>query len=326
MMGFSFGLNATHALAQDKTAKKAEKNTDEDDIPSAKEIDLTTEDGLELKATYFPGTKGQESIPVVLLHGFNKGKGSRKDFTQERGLASLLQEKLGCAVIVPDLRGHGDSTKIKINSKKTDDIKGKKLSAMQISAMVTQDMRAVKDFLWEKNNEKALNIDKLTVIGLEEGAALALGYAAYDAVGYEQREARVGPLKLGGFVKAAVLISPMTNVTGFKTPQVMKMPAICRDLKVMIVVGNKSKEPLVEAERLRSQFVNARTPADDDKPESATVWFFKKIDTPLQGSKLLGEPSLKVPDKILAFMTVWLVKNADKQYVWKKRNLPHQDK
>ncbi|MEI8376280.1 MAG: alpha/beta fold hydrolase [Planctomycetota bacterium] len=335
VLGFSSGLNATPAWAQNKTAKKVakkvaekkvEKMTDEEDTLSAKEIDLTTEDGLELKATYFPGTKGQESIPVILLHGF-KDKGSRKDFTQEQGLASFLQEKLGCSVIVPDLRGHGDSTKIKISSKRTDDLKGKKLSPVQISAMVTQDMRAVKDFLWEKNNEKALNIDKLTVIGLEEGGALALSYAAYDAVGYEQREAKVGPLKLGRFVKAAVLISPTTNIAGLKTPQVMKMPAICRDLPVMIVVGNKSKEPLAEAERLRSQFVNARPPADNDKPESATVWFFRKIDTPLQGSKLLGEPSLKVPDKILTFMTVWLVKNADaKDYVWKKRNLPHQDK
>ena len=48
---------------------------------------------------------------MILLHGF---KGSRKDFTQKDGLAAFLQEKLGCAVIVPDLRGHGDSTRIKV--------------------------------------------------------------------------------------------------------------------------------------------------------------------------------------------------------------------
>ena len=58
-------------------------------------------------------------------------------------------------------------------------------------------------------------------------------------------------------------------------------------------------------------FVKSRPPADDDKPESITVWFFKKIDTPLQGSKLLAEPSLKVPDKIVVFLNVWLVKNPD---------------
>ena len=121
-------------LAQDKTEKKAEKKADDDrDSRQPEEIDLTTDDGLEMKATYFPGTKGQESIPVILLHGF---KGSRKDFTQEQGLAPFLQEKLGCAVIVPDLRGHGDSTKIKMSSKRTEDLKGKKLTPAQYPAMV----------------------------------------------------------------------------------------------------------------------------------------------------------------------------------------------
>ena len=80
--------------------------------------------------------------------------------------------------------------------------------------MVTQDLRAVKDFLWKKNNEKALNLDKLVVIGVEMGAALALSYAAYDACGYEEKQAKLGPLKLGRFVKAVVLISPATNVPG----------------------------------------------------------------------------------------------------------------
>ena len=34
------------------------------------------------------------------------------------------------------------------------------------------------------------------------------------------------------------------------TPQVMKTPEVCRDLPVMIVVGNKSKEHLADADRL----------------------------------------------------------------------------
>ena len=193
--------------------------------------------------------------------------------------------------------------------------------------MVTQDLRAVKDFLWKKNNEKALNIDKLAVIGVDEGAALALSYAAYDAVGYENGEAKYGPLKLGRFVKAVALISPVTNVVGLKptTAQVMRMPEVCRDLSVMIAVGNKNKERLKEAEQLRSQFVKARPLADNDKPESITVYFFAKLDTQLQGTKLLAEPSLKVPEKVVAFLKVRLVTNPDaKEWVWKERKLPHE--
>ena len=44
----------------------------------------------------------------------------------------------------------------------------------------------MKEFLWKKNNAKDLNIDKLVVIGVDEGAALALCYAAFDAVGYDK--------------------------------------------------------------------------------------------------------------------------------------------
>ncbi len=325
VLGFSVCLNATPAFADDMTEKKTEKKADEEEVKLPEDIALTTDDELELKATYFPGTKGPECIPVILLHGFNKKdiKHSRKDFTQEQGLAALLQKNLGCAVIAPDLRGYGESTKIKKNKQLVKPTGRELLPAL----MVTQDLRAVKDFLWKKNNENKLNIDKLVVVGVDEGAALALSYAAYDAVGYEQGEAKYGPLKLGKFVKAVVLISPVTNVTGLKptTAQVMRMPEVCRDLSVLIAVGNKSKERLKDADQLRSLFVKARPPAEDNKPESITVYFLKNLDTSLQGSELLAEPSLKVPEKIVAFLKRRLVDNPDaKDWVWKERKLPHE--
>jgi pimeloyl-ACP methyl ester carboxylesterase len=323
--GLSFSLSATPALAQ--AEKKPEKKDNADELPPKEEIELTTEDGLAMKATYFPGSKGKESIPVILLHGFSnrEGKHSRADFTQEQGLAPYLQEKLGCAVIVPDLRGHGESTTIKVG-KRVEKLDAAKLRPPQISAMVTQDLRAVKDFLWKENNKEKLNIDKLAVIGVEEGAALALSYTWYDSLGYEQQMARYGPLKLGGFVKAAVLISPATKVTGLKpsTAQAMKVPEVCRDLPVMIIVGNKNKTRFAEAEHLCSEFLHSRPPPEDKKLESKTVFFFKH-DTALQGTKLLAEPSLNLPDRIVAFLTVRLVKNEDaKEYAWKERKLPHQ--
>ena len=175
VLGLSFCLSATHALAQDKTEDKSEKKGDEDEIPPPEEIDLTTDDGLEMKATYFPGTKGHESIPVIILHGFNKGKGSGKDFTGRQGLAPYLQETLGCAVIVPDLRGYGESLKIKINGNRTDDLKAKKVQPRNFAAKMTLDLRAVKDFLWKKNNQKALNLCKLAVVGVEEGDCRGAG-------------------------------------------------------------------------------------------------------------------------------------------------------
>jgi len=328
VLGCCIGWNATQAWAQDpaepKTEKKDEGEESTTEPPEPEEIDLATADEMQIKATYFPGMPSKkgaeecENIPVILLHGF---KGSRKDFTsKDDGLAAILQKKLGCAVIAPDLRGHGDSTKIR---------KGRQLvkptSRELVPGLMKQDLLAVKEFLWKKNNEKKLNIDKLVVIGVEEGAALALAYAAYDAVGYDQIGAKVGPLKLGKFVKVAVLISPTLKVTGLNTRQVMMMPEVYRDLPVMIVVGNKNKQYYADADALFNRVVKERPPVDDDKPESATVWFFKKVETPLQGSKLLAEPSLNVADKICTVLKTRLVTNDEaKEWVWKERKLPHE--
>ena len=260
---------------------------------------------------------------MILLHGFEQGASSRKDFIQEQGLAPFLQEKLRCAVIVPDLRGHGESTKIKV---------GKQLrpavGRVLLPTMIwTQDLRAVKDFLWKKNNKSSLNIDKLAVVGVEEGAALALSYVFDDSNGYEQEQAAYGPLKLGKFVKAAVLVSPPASVVGLQPQvgQLMRAEAV-RTLPVMIVVGNKNKERYAVAERLYKEFLGGRPPADDARPQSKTVFFFNKIDTSLQGSKLLAEPGLQMQEKIATFLQIRLTsKNEDaKQWKWKKRTLPHE--
>jgi pimeloyl-ACP methyl ester carboxylesterase len=345
LLGCSLCLGSPRAWAQDATGKKGtekkdaentdsdkktekEDEKDEPEPPEPEDLKLTTEDGLELRGKVFPNAKAnEETIPVILLHGF---KGSGKDFTQGDGLAAFLQKqkKFRCTVIVPDLRGHGESTQIKVG-KKFEKVDPKKLKPSDVGLMLTQDLGAVKDYLWEQNNKRKLNIDKTVVIGVEEGAALALSYAAWDAQGYEQQQAKVGPLKLGLFVKGVVLISPKTNVIGLNTMKIVKMPVqapICSFLPVMIVAGNqKPANPyLKDAEQIRTIFVIARPPAVNAKPQSMTVWSFK-IGTQLQGTKLLAEPSLKVPEKIALFMKARLVTNDDaKDWGWKPRKLPHE--
>ena len=118
--------------------------------------------------------------------------------------------------------------------------------------MVTQDLLAVKDFLWKKNNAKALNLDKLVVIGVEKGAALALSYAADDAVGYEQGQAKVGPLKLGRFVKAVVLISPADQGHGLEDAAGDEdARTICPRLAGDDCRGQQEQGDFADAEQLR---------------------------------------------------------------------------
>jgi pimeloyl-ACP methyl ester carboxylesterase len=342
----SLALSPARLSAQAEAAKKADENPQdqkEPPVPDPEYPVLTTDDELSLKVSYFPGMDGQESIPVIVIHGLSP-KSNRREFDQDDGLARFLQTTLHCAVIVPDLRGHGESTKWsdalqkklrEARKRPKDALKPEKLKPADQLAMLDEDLRAVKDFLWKQNNERKLNLDKLTVIGVEEGAALAISYAAADANGYEQHQAKRGPLKLGNFVKAVVLISPVTKrVTALNTARILH-DAEYRDLRmnlpIMILAGDESPTYFKEAEALHNEFLKGRPKLDSKaaKPEDFTLWFYGKgqTGTKLQGAKLLAEPSLKgkTLERIQRFMKARLVDNPDaKEWAWKERKLPYE--
>src|SRR4051812_12911603 len=97
---------AAQARAADPAPAAPAPDTKKAKIPEPEEIDLTTKDGVVLRATYFAGTQGKESVPIIMLHGLG---GKRNEFAD---LAKELQKTKGCAILCPDLRGHGDSTKV----------------------------------------------------------------------------------------------------------------------------------------------------------------------------------------------------------------------
>jgi pimeloyl-ACP methyl ester carboxylesterase len=330
--------------AAKKTAPADQGENSKPSLPDPEFPVLTTSDELDVKATYFPGADGQDSIPVIIIHGLGP-KSNRRDYDdKDSGLARFLQATLGCAVIVPDLRGHGDSTKWsealqkrlrEEHKRPREALKVEKFKPADYAAMLDEDLRAVKDFLWKQNNEHKLNLDKLTVIGVEEGAALALCYAAADANGYEQHQAKRGPLKLGNFVKAVVLISPQTKVAGLNTAtaKVLHDPDF-RDLRlnlpIMILAGDENPAYFKEAETLHNEFQKGRPKPDSkqSKPEDWTLWFYGKgrTSTKLQGAQLLAEPSMKVVlERIQTFIKARLVDNPDaKEWVWKERKKPYE--
>ncbi len=294
----------------DETAGATPAKADEPE-----EITLTTEDGLILKASYYAGANGQDSIPVVLLHGF---KGSRKDFAE---MAPKLQKDLGCAVLVPDLRGHGDSTKMKNGGI----LNPARLKQRDFAAMASQDMAAIRLFLLEENNGQGktprLNMNKLCVVGVGMGAGVALEFARND-----WNSSPVGRFQTGGFCKALVLISPeLRSAHGVSLLEILKDENVRSQPSVMLLFGkdgSKAKDAervnklLEPAHRLSGSTDKTDKPDKDKKDEQSL--FYVPLETALQGSNLLTENSLGVPDLIKQFVSRRLIEcKAAKKYKWK---------
>jgi pimeloyl-ACP methyl ester carboxylesterase len=324
-LGLAAACRPLPLAAQEEPAPKPAKKTvkaDDSDNSALQNLSLTTGDGLGLGMTYLPGADGKDSIPVILLHDL---KGSRQDFLKEGGLAPYLHEKLGCAVLAPDLRGHGESTTI-TSGKKTETLSAGKLTR-QYPLMITQDLQAVKDFLWKKNNAEQLNIDKLCVVGVGMGASVALDFAWYDAMSYGEPTSRpgyYGPLKLGRFVKSMVLVTPEWSFPGLRTRQALASPDVRANISVMILVGKDNRALMDDAKRFDEFFAKYHNGPAEDKKETQTLWL-GRLNTNLAGTKLLDEPSLDIPKLIAYFLNLRMVNNPDaKKIVWKERKRPHE--
>ncbi|MFZ5830039.1 MAG: alpha/beta hydrolase [Planctomycetota bacterium] len=286
-------------------------------IPPREEVRLETRDKVQLSATYYPGWKenAKESVPVVLLHGW---KGSRRDFTD---LAQDLHS-VGHAVLVPDLRGHGDSTSVLLPGR-TETLSAATLTPQQFQRMGTYDMGAVKDFLWNKHNEGQLNLNRLVVVGAEMGASAAVDFAHVD-----WSTPDYGPLQLGKFVKGLVLISPEYNYRGMNMRAALGNQSVLRDIAVLILVGRQDSRAITEANRIHGIFERYHPEPEGSKEEVAskrTLWL-GPLDTRLQGTGMLSASKLRVGNHIGRFIELRAAGSPQGATIeaWKPLKKPHE--
>lgn len=296
-------------------AAAAADNSAKGNLSGPEPLVLQTADGLQLAVTYYPSAEGKKAIPVVLLHAW---KQSGNDY---RDLALMLQ-RMGCAVIVPDLRGHGESTRL-IGARQDDTLKAATLPPQQFGRMVVQDMQAVKLFLWEQNNEGKLNIDKLCVVGAEMGASVALNFALADAVQQDRNRVLRSDYKVGRFVKALVLLSPERSFRGLSIRDATRYPAVQSNVAILIIVGEQDNKALAEAKRIHGIFERFHPePTGNNKPDKKTL-FLGELDTSLQGTKLL-DPKFNIPAIIDDFINRRLIKSEESRgWYWQERKVPH---
>ncbi len=267
-----------------------------------------TNDGVELAATFFPSTRGKEAVPVILVPPL---KGSQADY---KDLAGYLQAQ-GHAVLTVDLRGQGGSKKVKA-ADRVIDLNIDTMSADNYYRMVTTDMERFKAFLMERHNAGELNIELLCVVGAEMGSIVAMEWARMD---WSWPILATG--KQGQDVRALVLISPVVAIKYFKLGPVLSFPPVMRDLSVLILVGRQDSKAYREAQRLHSTFKKFHPDVPADERAERQSLFYGRLDTSLQGSKLLGAKGLNVEKTIDDFITLRLVNKA-KDFPWKPRNKP----
>ena len=285
---------------QNTKSSPAVKAGEAEKPPEPEDVVLETKDGLRLTATFYPGTEGNQSVPVILLHMW---KGSRSDYG---GLAPYLQQ-LCHAVLVPDLRGHGESIHAGGSNRP---LEAASLSRQHFLRMVDCDMEALKKFLMKKNNAGELNIEKLCLVGAEMGAVVALDWARMD---WSWPVLNTG--KQGQDVRALVLISPQWAFHGLNVKQAMAHRLMLGEISAMILVGDEDAKAVQQAKRFEAIFRRNQPNAEAEKITDRTL-FYIPIKTSLQGTKMLGVRALNIEPRIAKFIELRLV---NQNFPWKDR-------
>jgi pimeloyl-ACP methyl ester carboxylesterase len=285
---------ATWGAERRADGEAAKRRVADEDLPAPYDIsgsELTTQDGVALKASFFPSKEGKEAVPIILLHGL---KGSRKDY----GTLAVALHREGHAVLVPDLRGHGAV-----------ESSGSRFGPAEFNQMVQFDMETLKSFLIKKNNAGELNIEKLCIVGADMGASVALNWALLD-----WSWPQYPGVKQGQHVKALVLLSPERRFKGIGVEDALKNPLLNRFVSIFILFGNDEPKVASQVKLLHTTLSRLHPEPDEENAERDKTLFLKGFDTKAQGTKLFDPRlNLGVEARIEKFIELRLVA---KEYPW----------
>lgn len=273
----------------------------EDPDLSPRTVTLRTHDGLSLRSFYFPSAKGKRAIPVLLVHEWG-GQGSPYS-----GLVEAFRE-VGCAVLVPEYRGHGGSREqvdVRGNAVTLDPGAMRRFDAL---AVINADLEAARSFLKDENNEGRLNLNAMAVVGVGEGALLAAHWVIAD-----WRFPSVGAKKQGQDVKALVMVSPQRNFMGIGIDPILRDPTFL-GLPVMVMAGADSPEA-GEAERIARQLESMKR-----RVGRGRALRFAQVmpGTNLSGPRLINDVREAIP-AIVRFVTNE-IDTSPEQTPWIERN------
>ena len=330
-----FCLTAGSAFAQESKPdpKKAPPKPLDSEV-----VELLTKDNVRLMATYYPSREGKEAVPVIILHD------SKTDRNAYHTLALTLQS-VGHAVIIPDMRGYGESNKVKQFGGQPDiEIDAKRMPIRGYDLMVGVDLDKVRSFLKDENDQGKLNLNQLCIIGVGDlGCALAINWTVRDWTFQE-----ISAVKQSRDVHALVLVSPEPTFKSLAIPKLITPLAkiegpnktSAERLSMFFVVGagkpgnNVKPNEWRDASSYAETFTRFHPKAEDkqDIKDNQTV-FFGEMPTTLQGGDLLSPAMLKTPVQIEGFKPIplqtmiltfidWRLVDKAKEFPWSSRKLP----
>jgi hypothetical protein len=195
-------------------------------------------DGAPLAASYYRSKLGSTAPVVLLIHESGR---SRKDFDdpvlelRSQGLAEHLQG-LDYAVLSLDIRGQGQNPR--------------RALSRSDRPRIVEDLQAAYFFLVDRHNRGEVNLAKLGVIALGDGANLAAAWAF-------QPGAAVSTEGHPSDLSALVFVSPMPEGSGYQLRHVL--PSLAPRIPMLLLAGErdnpsrdaiKDVRPLVERGRL----------------------------------------------------------------------------
>lgn len=247
-----FGQSSFCQDTKKPKAKPAPRKQQAAKPPAAETLVLETSDKVKLKVTYFGAAEKEEAtqaLPIILIHDW---EGNRKQLLE---YGAYLQSR-GHAVIVPDLRGHGESTTVTNSKILLDATKFRKNEV----ASVQKDIERCKKYLVKRNNEGKVNIDLLSVVAVGKSSVIAVQWVLNDWFAFPSHNA--DGIKQGQDVKSLVLVSPQKKLKGISLMSNIKHPLYTGSsgaaIPMVIVWAENDEECAKDAESLFKMLEKAR--------------------------------------------------------------------
>ena len=250
---------------------------------------------------------GKDAAAFLLLHDWNS---QRSDMFP---LAKHLQSA-GYAVLVPDLRGHGESTRV-TGSDQTLDYE--KFKPAQVASAIN-DIEQCRRILLTKNDAEEVNIDLLNVVAVGDSAHLALEWAITD---WSWKP--IGGKKQGQYVKSLTLVSPTEKFKRSSLTKLARAPVISgangAAIPMFVIWGGQDANAAEDGQDFYDLLSKKSPPSSASDP--AAVWreqdLFQAVpNVPMSGNQLIAAPPIQ---NSIANFAAQKVLTARERFPWGKR-------